>query len=343
MIGDVLATSVICNNLKTIYPNAQVDYVIYPFTKPVVQNNPNIDNIILFEDAFRSSKKALYKFLLSIRRAKYDIVIDAYGKPESNIIVVFSNALKKIGFYKWYISLLYTNSIKEISKPLTNAGLALENRLNLIRFLSPITELINKPKIYLTPAEIANGKNILQQYNIDFSKKLYMIGVLGSGPDKTYPNDYMSQILDFIVAKTDAALIFNYMPSQAKEAKAIFDLCRPETKKNIRIDIASKGIREFLSMTYHCNALIGNEGGAVNMAKALDVPTFTIFSPWIKKEAWNSFENETDTISVHLKDFSPDLYNGKSPKEMKDKALELYGSYTPELIFPTLEKYLDNN
>ena len=342
MIGDVLATSIVCNNLRLIYPNAQLDYLIYPFTKPVVENNPNIDNIILFNDAYRKSKVAFTKFLFSIRRTKYDMVIDAYGKLESNLIVAFSGAKTKIGFYKPYTRFIYTKAVKEISITQTNAGLAIDNRLNLIRFLNPKIELSSKPKIFLTDEEIQNGKRILEQHKVDSSKKIYMISALGSGANKTYPFVFMSEILDFIVAKTGGTLLFNYMPSQVDQANAIYNLCLAETKKNIKMDLLCNGIREFLSVTYHCDALIGNEGGAVNMAKALNIPTFTIFSPWIIKEAWNSFENGTNTVSVHLKDFKPELYSGRSPKEMKKKSLELYNSYTPDLIIPILEKYLND-
>ncbi len=343
MIGDVLATSILCNNLKKMYPDSQVDYLIYPFTKPVVENNPNIDNIILFEDKFRESKKALFSFLTSIRKAKYDLVIDAYGKLESNLITAFSGAKTKIGFHKSYTNIIYTKTVKEISVPKTDAGLAIENRLNLLKILDSKAILDNKPKIFLTEKEIENGKNILQNHNIDSNKKIYMIGVLGSGENKTYPFPFMAKILDFIVAETNAILLFNYIPKQAKEAQAIFNLCKPETQKNIMIDVIPGSIREFLSITYHCDALIGNEGGAVNMAKAIDKPTFTIFSTWIKKEAWNSFENGTANVSVHLKDFKPELYGAKSAKEMKGKAMELYSDFTPDLILPALGKYLKIN
>jgi ADP-heptose:LPS heptosyltransferase len=331
MIGDVLATSILCNNLKHIYPDSQIDYLIYPFTKPVIENNPNIDNVILFEDRYRESKKAFFSFLKSIRKAKYDLVIDAYGKLESNLITAFSGAGEKIGFHKSYTNLLYSKTVNEISVPKTDAGLAIENRLNL------------KPKIFLTGKEIENGKQILEGRNIDVSKKLYMIGVLGSGGNKTYPFPYMAELLDFIVAETGATLLFNYIPKQAGEAKAIFDLCGPETQKHIKIDVIPGSIREFLSITWHCDALIGNEGGAVNMAKAIGRPTFTIFSPWIKKEAWNSFENGTTNVSVHLKDFKPLLYGAKTAKEMKGKAMELYPEFTPDLILPTLKHYLELN
>ncbi len=343
MIGDVLASTVICNNLRQIYPEAQIDYLIYPFTRPVVENNPNIDNIILFEDKFRNSKKEFIKFLFTIRKTKYDIVIDTYGKLESNLIILFSGAKNKIALKKAYTRFIYTDTLKENFESKTNAGFALENRLNLLNPLHPKIKLDSKPKIFLTDTEIKNGKKILEENHINFSKKIDMIGVLGSGNTKTYPFPFMAKVLDAIVEKTDATLLFNYMPSQKKEAQAIFDLCKPETQKNIKIELIPGSIREFLSITYHCNALIGNEGGAVNMAKALNISTFTIFSTWIIKEAWNSFEDGTNNVSVHLIDFKPELYGGKLAVEMKNEALALYEHFTPDLIIPVLEKYLKAN
>ncbi|MFA9192160.1 glycosyltransferase family 9 protein [Flavobacterium sp. FZUC8N2.13] len=343
MIGDVLASSSICNTLKNEYPEAQIDYLIYTFTNPVVENNPNIDDIILFTDKIKNSKIELLKFCFKIRKSKYDAVVDAYGKLESNLMVSFSGAKMKIGFYKSYTNLIYTHTFKEHSVPETSAGLALENRMLLLQPFSLKKPLKIKPEIFLKESEIENGKQILTENNIDFSKKIYMIGVLGSGTTKTYPGKYMAELLDKIVSNTDATLLFNYIPSQLKEAQEIFNLCEPNTQKNIKIDIVPKTIREFLSITHHCDALIGNEGGAVNMAKALNKPTFTIFSTWIKKEAWNSFDDGIKNVSVHLKDFKPELYGIKSAKEMKKQAMDLYKAFSPDLIIPDLEKYLKAN
>lgn len=343
MIGDVLASSIICNNLRVIYPDAQIDYLIYPFTRPVVEGNPNIDNLVLFRDEFRKSKKAFLKFLVGIRKTRYDIAIDAYGKLESNLVVGVSGARKKIGFHKPYTKFVYDETVREKSKPDTNAGLAIENRLLLLKSLSAGKTLDNRPKIWLTPQEIASGRQLLESHRIDLSAKLYMIGVLGSGENKTYPLAYMARLLDAIVAQTGAILLFNYIPVQEKQARKILDLCQPPTRENIRFHIVPGSIREFLSLTYHCDALIGNEGGAVNMAKALGKPTFTIFSTWIKKEAWNAFDDGVRNVSVHLKDFRPQLYGNKSAKEMKENAMELYEAFAPELILPELLIYLEKN
>ena len=49
MIGDVLVSSLICNNLRKAYPSAQIDYMVYKSTLPVLKGNTSIDNFILFE------------------------------------------------------------------------------------------------------------------------------------------------------------------------------------------------------------------------------------------------------------------------------------------------------
>ena len=105
MIGDVLVSSIICNNLRKAYPKAQIDYLVYESTIPVLEGNSSIDNIILFQEKHRKSKKELLKKALEIRSQKYDVVIDAYSKLESWLIVLLSGA-KRIISYKAKLMIL---------------------------------------------------------------------------------------------------------------------------------------------------------------------------------------------------------------------------------------------
>ena len=157
-----------------------MDYMVYKHTIPVIENNPNINEILIFEEKYRQSKWDFFKFLLQIRKRKYDIVIDVYGKIESNLMVLFSGADKKIGLYKKRSSFLFTDTVLENYSATSEAGAAIDNRLNLLSPLQPKIALDNKPKIFLTEKEIQNGKEVLLQNNIDFSKKIFMISIVGS-------------------------------------------------------------------------------------------------------------------------------------------------------------------
>src|SRR6476661_249811 len=100
MIGDVLVSSIICNNLRTAYPDAQIDYLVYESTIPVLEGNTAIDNLILFTEKHRNSNRAFLSLALRIRRQKYDLVIDAYSKLESWLFVLLSGAKRRISYKK---------------------------------------------------------------------------------------------------------------------------------------------------------------------------------------------------------------------------------------------------
>ena len=339
MIGDVLTSSILFKDLRVKYPDATLDYLVNAHTLPVIENNPNIDNFVLFTKTEENSKLALLKFAKTLRQKKYDVVIDVYSKLSSNILTLFSGAAIKISYYKTYSTFVYSHNIKRETKTNNKSSLAIVNRLQLLKPLGIEVNNI-KPKIYLNTTEITNSKQFLKDNGIDFTKPLYMISVLGSGITKTYPFAYMATIIDAIVQQTKGQILFNYIPNQKTEAKTIFNLCKAETQKHIFFNIFGKNLREFLAITTHCNALIGNEGGAINMAKALNIKTFAIFSPWISKDTWSVFEDDKTHVSVHLKDYNPEIYFETTEKAFKKDALALYQKLSPSLYEEKLNVFL---
>ncbi|WP_271782094.1 glycosyltransferase family 9 protein [Aquimarina algiphila] len=343
MIGDVLTSTIICEALRKEYPDATIDYLVNSNTKPVLTENPFFDHIVEFKKEYQDSKKAFYAFLKKIRETRYDHVIDVYGKLESNLITLFTGAPTKVSFHKWYTQFLYTKTIKRSPDSITNASIAIENRLRLIFPENRITAEITRPKIFLTKEEKQKAGEFLESNGIKSKTPLIMISVLGSETKKTLPFAYMAKMIDVIVNTTGANILFNYIPNQEKDARAVYNLTMPKTQRHIHFDVFAKSLRGFLAILSHCDSLIGNEGGAINMAKALDIPTFTIFSPWIHKKDWNMFEDGETQISVHLSDYLPGLFLHKNGKELKKKSLELYPYFKPELFIDQLYNFLNKN
>jgi heptosyltransferase II len=299
-IGDVLTSTILLESLRVKYPIAKLHYLVYENAVAVVLNNPFIDKIVVLDEKSRKEKWAFIKFLFSIRKEKYDIIVDAYGKPNSVIIGWFSGAKKTISFEKKYTKLLYSHTIQRNEKSFSEATTAIEHRMILLKPLG-IDFKIVKPKIFLTAEEKTIAKEYLTQKGLNFAIPIVMISAIGSNPIKTYPLQNMAKTLDFICKNKNVQILFNYFPYQQDQAKELFDLCDNQTK--IFFDVFEKDLRKFLAITNHCSALIGNEGGATNMAKAMNIPTFTIFSVGIDKNSWNAFENETTNISVHVHDY----------------------------------------
>ena len=332
MIGDVLLSTLICKNLKVWDPNATVDFVANQQTLAVLQNNPYIDNIIVFKDTYKNDKLGLIKFIKSFRNKRYDYVIDAYGKLESILITIFTSAKTKIGYSKFYTNWIYNKPIKRIKSPNQKLQLSILHRLQL---LDPILgDSINTTdfQIHLTQNE---EKKIAKKFDltVEGNKKPIMIAAMGSGKNKTYPIEYLAPLIDLAFETTNAPMILNYVPNQKTEIEKLIRMLKPKTKKAIQNGLTPNSLRDYIVTVSQCQAVIGNEGGAINIAKGLSKPTFAIFSPIIDPYGWHT-EVKNKTMAVHLADYFPEVIDFKNKNIIKKigRIKTLYLKLEPKLF-----------
>jgi len=343
MIGDVLASTLLCEHLKHHFPKAEVHFLIHSNALPVVQGNPFVDRIRLFEPEHRKNKIAFFRFLREIRKEKYSAVLDVYGKLETNLITLFSGAPIRISYEKWYTKFVYTHLFRYSSNPETTLGCAIENRLLLLQPLIPKLEHPNlEPKIHLTEVEIQTAKDFLKDNEVDVNQPILMIGMLGSGPSKSYPLDYLADTLNLIAEQYEGTILLNYIPSQKDEVTKLLSKCSETAKAMIREDVFCPWLRAFLSVLSLCSGYYGNEGGATNMSKALGLPNFSIFAPWISKKGWLTYNTNPKNQGVHLSDF--DVGINDIPKEERKKDVQaFYRRLEPELFKKPLIAFLKNH
>jgi heptosyltransferase-2 len=337
-IGDVLISSVIANNIKKVYPESEVTYFVYDYTTGVLENNPNIDNVISIKDKELKKLTTLIKTIFRIRKTKYDIIFDPYAKFQSRMMCLFSNAEYRIGLKRAHKTLklpFYTHPISFLEKRSKNCGKAIEDRINMIASVFPLKEPDYEPKIFLTPSE--------KDYNpvSEIKKPIIMLGVLGSTPQKSMPYEYVAEIIDYITETYQATILFNYAPHQKPEAQKIYNLCKNKTQ--INLEIYENSIRGFIKLMNQCDILVSNEGGSVHITKALHKPTFTIYSPYVNKEHWCSFEDGNTHDSIHLLEEKPDLFDSftlEERRKIEENPDALYHQLTPSMILNKLKPFL---
>lgn len=320
-MGDVLVTSTILPLLKNKYPDAEISFLLEEKHARILIGNPYIDQFLFFRESLKDT-------ISEVKAQKFDLVIDLYSKLETAAITFFSGAGTRIGFFKKYTRFFYTHPVKRDNRVKSkNTTLGIEHRLLLLEPLGiPFQEAF--PKVYLTDEEIRNANEVLAKYGLSENDPLIMISTFGSSEEKTYPLEYMAELLNDIAAcKPEAKILCNYLPSQKKLFEELLTLISAETKKAVVQDFDTKDLREFAAVTRLCRCLIGNEGGATNVSKALGVPTFTIFSPHIRLSDWAwSSRAEVDRF-LHISDFVKDSIT--------------YQDFKPSFLKNELENFLD--
>ncbi len=338
-IGDVLVASVIAKNLKKFSPDTEIHFFCYNKAVRILENNPYVDKIISFDDTELKKIPVLWKYAKNIRREKYDILIDPYAKLQSRLITLLSHARQRISFDKPFFKHFYTDVYPEEENPKFIHCTSIEDRCLLLSpFFKDFSQVDFQTEIFLTEKEMENARKLMADSGVTFSKPVIIVGVLGSSLDKSWPLSYMSELINVLLERYEVDILFNYVPNQQKEVDII--LKEVIQKDKIFTHILGADVREFAAILKNSDALIANEGGAVNIAKALLKPTYSIFSPHKFRKDWGCYENLLIHRSFHLSDIFPEIYQHHSVKEILKKPEPFYALMYPEKVIPQIEKFM---
>jgi len=219
--------------------------------------------------------------------------------------------------------------------------LAYSNRMQLLESLHIPIDKSLRPKIKVLEQEKKHILTLCETNKLDFNRNTYvMINIFGSSPNKTYPPNHLAELLNKATGKLpNMHFLLNYFPKQEKEVSNFLKFCNKNTQQRINLFYRSD-LREFIVLTSLCKAVIGNEGGAIHIGNALNLPTLAIFSPWVSRDAWGLEGENTPHLSLHLKDFYPQLYSKVSKNSLIKNYQSYYEKFTPNLIFNRVFSFL---
>ncbi|MBP6282208.1 MAG: glycosyltransferase family 9 protein [Leptotrichiaceae bacterium] len=339
-IGDVLLSSPICNTLKKNYPDSQIDYIVYDYTAGVVENNPNIDNIIKISSKERENKLEFIKLLMKL--PKYDICINIQGKIEGLLITLFSRAKMKISWNKKGWRILHTHPVDtDKQMKITGAGNTIDGRLAL---LSPLGnfDYDRDLKIWIKDEERKNIKKIMESAGINLEKPIISFGVTSRREFRIWPKDRFAKLIDFLYEKYGIQAILFYAPndkkynSEEEHCNSVKELV--QNKEAVFTNIKTKSARELIILLAESDMYIGNDNGPRHFAQAVDTPSFAIFTTLNNKKSFCPHDNPRHK-AVDVQDvleMSDDQYLEYMKKD------EEYIRNTNDIPYDFVEKFIDN-
>lgn len=103
--GDVVQAFASINYIKSLFPEAQIDWVVERKIAALVHAHPQVDRVI--EINAKEWKKGFWKiknlkevkaFIQELRKYSYDAVFDLQGNTKSAFITLFAKSKSKVGF-----------------------------------------------------------------------------------------------------------------------------------------------------------------------------------------------------------------------------------------------------
>ena len=109
-IGDVVLATALLENLHAAYPVATIDILVRGGAQELFIDHPYINEVHVW-DKKKNKYQHLFQIIQTIRRIKYDVVINVQRYLATGIITVLSGAKKTIGFDKNPLNFLFSEVV----------------------------------------------------------------------------------------------------------------------------------------------------------------------------------------------------------------------------------------
>ncbi|MCG3670651.1 lipopolysaccharide heptosyltransferase I [Aliarcobacter butzleri] len=268
-MGDIIHAMVALQYIKRKYPNLQIDWFVETAFAPILENNPDINQIIKLDlKSIKKDKKEIInqiKLIKKYEKNSYDLVIDAQGLIKSAIVSFFLGK-NRVGFSKnstreKLASFFYTkrvdiaydkNAIERNVKVLSQA----------LNFEITKDDILNKKPFLF----YKNENEVIYEYlSKDKKNVLFVIGA--SWPSKMYSKEKFAKIINNL----DENCLITW-GNEAEKDIANFVANISKAKVLPKLDLNS--LKAIMSKV---DLVIGNDTGPTHMAWALNTPSITLF------------------------------------------------------------------
>ncbi len=281
-VGDVLLATPAAANLRRCFPDAEITFLTEPPAAAVVQGNPAITEVLVFNPG----KDNPLSFFYGLYKRRFDLVIDLFGNPRSAQMAFFSRARYRVGFPFRGRGYAYNIKVPVRSDIVHNV----EFNLDAVRHIGIEVEPV-EPFFPVDTQARSRMKALLREFRDD--GPLIAVNPHGTWETKRWDFDNFAELADRLVEEVNARILIVWGPGEYEHAI--------EFRKRMRHDAfipPATTLAELGALLSLCHYVISNDTGPMHIAAALGIPTLGIFGPtnpflqgpyggihsWIRKE-----------------------------------------------------------
>ena len=274
-IGDVIHALPVSYAIKERFPEAHLTWVVEKPAYPILEDNPYIDDIILFEKAkFRSVSGFLHEigpFRRRLRARRYNASLDLQGLFKSAAIVWNAGARQRVG----------TANMREgahlVSRPVRGAhaeGHIVERYLDVARALGCTVDEVRFP-VAVSERDRAAAEALLVREGVQEGRTFVAFAIGANWPNKRWPVEHFAALADRLCRA-------HYVPvlvggGRLDETLAQDIMVASEIPP---VNLVGRTNLKQLAHIFTCAALVlGGDTGPVHLAAGLGTPTVMLMGP----------------------------------------------------------------
>ncbi len=251
-MGDVIHALPAVATLKHSFPGSVLSWVVHPRWAPLLEGNPYIDRLVLFDRRRLTSWGEAWR---ALRVMHYDFAVDLQGLVQSAVIASLARSDRIYGFHRTQVrekvaAAFYSNEVRTSGAHVVDANLELAQAAGASTMLTTFPLPEGAPE-----GDLPGGEFVLSS-------------PLAGWGAKQWPLDFYRGLARRLNEELGVALVLNG-PSSAADELAHVDGAFVHTS----------GLPGLIHATRHAAVVLGLDSGPTHLAAALGKPGVAIFGP----------------------------------------------------------------
>ncbi|CAN5816333.1 putative lipopolysaccharide heptosyltransferase III [soil metagenome] len=281
-LGDVCRSVHILASLRAAFPAAWIDWLVQDSFVDAVRFHPALSGVVPFPRArlagLGSISPSGLRWLRSLRRPRYDLVIDAQGLLRSGIFTLITGARVRVGFA----------NAREFGWLGANRRAEAPEALHAVERMALLLTPIGVPAqmdLRLYPpggADAAQGASrraaLLAHLGIDSNHRFLLLAPTSKWAGKCWPPDRFAALAETLLAR-DNSLRVVVTASASERAQCAPLLALADRCPHVIDAVGKTSVADLLTLIDAAALVVANDSAALHMAAGLGRPLVALFGP----------------------------------------------------------------
>jgi ADP-heptose:LPS heptosyltransferase len=295
-LGDILLGTPLLRALKLLHPNCQISWVSHKMGKQILETNALIQEVFYlpeppagenFVTTFLKRVWLELNFLMRVRKARFDIVIDALNNPRTSILSFSSAAPLRVSFTTRFFRNMAFHKLLPRSN--MNTGYVAFEKIKLLNTFNSESQLQKIDKELLNPILETNlqDENVVENWlaKVDLTgRKFLVLSPTSRRELRKWPRENFLEFSKLFVQKFQIPIVWIWGPGEKEEVEKYHSELSSAHKEYSLFPPLFK-LREVGVLCRKSIGFLGLTNGLAHIACASGAKTIQIHGP-TKMESW---------------------------------------------------------
>ena len=278
-LGDLLIATPAIRALRLRFPDAFIAVVVRDYTRPMIENNPNIDKLIIFHDKLAgwtwAEAKRFWRELRGGGGFDCAVVLNTVSRSfSSDLIALLSRARYIVGpDHIRHDDVLPEKIYNVVAHRDPRKKTEIEHNLDVVRVLGAVPDSLEYDLVP-TNEERIEAENIFLSLGIPKGKLVVGVHFGTLAVPRRYPLEKLAEVIDAVIVSYDAEVVLIVGPHEIEKRKYLLSLLHHRVASAPLMPI-----RVSAAFMNHLDLFIGNDTGTLHIASARRIPTVAFYGP----------------------------------------------------------------